>query len=81
VLSQHYCIFGTTATLISSENLDLTNHKGYSSEGIKLTSQIQVVYFDIKSFEAFMDNNLVYLPFGILQRFVEPGDDRNCNIP
>ncbi|CAD8183348.1 unnamed protein product [Paramecium pentaurelia] len=57
------------------ENLDLN----YPPEKLKISGQIQIVYFDEKGFENFMNSNLE-LPFGILQRFVEAADDKNSQI-
>ncbi|CAD8098316.1 unnamed protein product [Paramecium sonneborni] len=57
------------------ENLDLN----YPPDKLKISGQIQIVYFDEKGFDDFMNSNLE-LPFGILQRYVEAADDKNSQI-
>ncbi|CAD8086957.1 unnamed protein product [Paramecium sonneborni] len=57
------------------ENLDLN----YPDVKLKVSGQIQIIYFDKEGFEKFMNSN-VELPFGILQKYVEAADDKNSQI-
>ncbi|CAD8184507.1 unnamed protein product [Paramecium octaurelia] len=57
------------------DNLDLN----YPPEKLQISGQIQVIYFDVEGFNKFMDGHFE-LPFGILQQFIEPADDRNSQI-